>query len=297
MFAVGNVTANMGMAIGSLGAMLVVDTSRPATFMALYVLDAASFLAASCLVLRVRLPEESTPAAGRFALEPAVRVRGQPRSGYLVVLRDRVVVGAGLLALVLATAGFAQFHTTIPVLATRAGLTASDLGLMQAANTIAVVVLQLIVLRVLAGRRRTRALVALGVVWSGGWLLVLAAGLVADRATVLGLFITFQVVFALGETLMWPTLPAVVNDVAPESLRGRYNGAFTLALTTGMVLGPLLSGFTLGHGWAIPLLVVMVAACAGSVAAALLLERILPLMANLVPARNTDRPPPQPHGR
>ena len=40
-------------------------------------------------------------------------------------------------------------------------------------------------------------------------------------------------VFAFGETLLQPTIPALVNDLAPDHLRGRYNalssGAFQLA--------------------------------------------------------------------
>ena len=42
-------------------------------------------------------------------------------------------------------------------------------------------------------------------------------------------FAAANVAFALGETLVSPTLPAIVNDLAPDSLRGRYNGAYVLA--------------------------------------------------------------------
>lgn len=35
-------------------------------------------------------------------------------------------------------------------------------------------------------------------------------------------------VFALGEATLSPTLPALINDLAPERLRGRYNAIFTL---------------------------------------------------------------------
>ncbi len=36
-------------------------------------------------------------------------------------------------------------------------------------------------------------------------------------------FFLAMVIFAFGETLFSPTIPAIVNDLAPERLRGRYN--------------------------------------------------------------------------
>ena len=148
-----------------------------------------------------------------------------------------------------------------------------------AANTIAVVLAQLVVLRMLVGVRRTRALALLCLVWGGSWLLVLTGAL---SQTVI-LFVAAGVVFALGETLLGPTVPALVNDLAPEAMRGRYNGASTLAYTTGFATGPLLAGFTLGHGLAIPLLVGLVAACLGCAMFALALESRLPRRINVVP--------------
>ena len=36
-------------------------------------------------------------------------------------------------------------------------------------------------------------------------------------------------VFALGETLLQPTVPVIVNDLAPAHLRGRYNAVSSSA--------------------------------------------------------------------
>jgi len=62
------------------------------------------------------------------------------------------------------------------------------------------------------------------------------------------LFATAMALLALGETFVAPTVPAIVNDLAPDRLRGRYNGAFTLAWTSSFIVGPLLAGFALGAG-------------------------------------------------
>ena len=99
------------------------------------------------------------------------------------------------------------------------------------------------------------------------------------------LFVAAGVVFALGETLLGPTVPALVNDIAPEAVRGRYNGASTLAYTAGFATGPLLAGFALGHGLAMPLLLGLVVVCLGCALFAVKLESRLPAAVNTVPAR------------
>jgi MFS family permease len=59
-----------------------------------------------------------------------------------------------------------------------------------------------------------------------------------------------QVVFALGETLWAPVAPALVNDLAPEHLRGRYNALSGLVWGVSGTVGPLIAGLFLagGHG-------------------------------------------------
>ena len=110
-----------------------------------------------------------------------------------------------------------------------------------------------------------------------------------------GLFLGAAAVFALGETLMTPSLPAIVNDLAPEALRGRYNGGLTLAYTTGFIAGPLLSSLALDRGLAPLLFVALIAGRAVVARLALRLERHLPTLANLSPPPDA-KPPPSPGG-
>jgi MFS family permease len=69
-------------------------------------------------------------------------------------------------------------------------------------------------------------------------------------------------VFALGETLLQPTMPAIVNDLAPEHLRGRYNGLTSSCFQAASILGPIVAGFMIGHGLHVAYLVLLVAGCA-----------------------------------
>ena len=68
-------------------------------------------------------------------------------------------------------------------------------------------------------------------------------------------------VFALGEMVWSPTFPALVNDLAPDALRGRYNALAGIAWNVGNVLGPAYAGLLLGHGLAEAWPVVTAAGC------------------------------------
>ena len=80
--------------------------------------------------------------------------------------------------------------------------------------------------------------------WALCWGITLAGGRLGGGATAVAVFALAMVVFAIGETLLSPTLAPMVNDLAPDELRGRYNGVSTLAWTTGYMAGPVLGGRT-----------------------------------------------------
>src|SRR6185437_3225192 len=131
-----------------------------------------------------------------------------------------------------------QYHAAFPAFATSVGgLSAWGLSLAFAANTITVVAAQLVVLRLMCGHRRTRGVMLSAAFVGVAWLATLgAAGRTEATATVF--FVGAMVLFGLGETLLSPTVPAMVNDLAPDRLRGRYNGAYSLAWTVGFIAGP-----------------------------------------------------------
>jgi len=91
-----------------------------------------------------------------------------------------------------------------------------------------------------------------------------------------------MVTFGLGETLFSPTLPAVINDIAPPGAAGRYNGLSTLAFTTGFLLGPVIGGAALAAGHGTGLFAALVLACLIAAACALALGRHLPPTANQI---------------
>jgi MFS family permease len=159
-----------------------------------------------------------------------------------------------------------------------------------AANTATIVLTQLVVLRMVSGSRRTRAIAALCGCWAACWGLTLAGGRLGSGTAAAGIFALAMVTFGLGETLLSPTLAPIVNDLAPEDLRGRYNGVSTLAWTTGFMVGPAVAGLALARGLAVELFVGLMGACVVSAALAVRLERVLPSAVNVVREEEEDAP-------
>jgi MFS family permease len=52
-------------------------------------------------------------------------------------------------------------------------------------------------------------------------------------------------VMSLGEVLLGPVAASIVSDLAPEAIRGRYNGAWTIVWNGGASLGPAFGGWSM----------------------------------------------------
>lgn len=273
-FSVRHLTMNAGLGAGALLAALVVDVHHPATFSALYVLDGLSFAAFAPVVLAV-VPRRQP----RVASPDGLVVRG----GYRQVLADRCMLGVLVLSAVVVTLSYGQFHSAFPAWATRpGGIAPRALSLAFAANTLTVVVVQIPVLRILRGHRRTTGVAVACAGFAATWVVTLAAGRLGSGIAAAAGLAGAMVLFGVSEAALSPTLPAVVNDLAPDELRGRYNGASTLAWTTGFLVGPALAGSALasplGGGW----FVVLAGLAGAGAVGALALGRRLPPTVNVV---------------
>ena len=275
-FSIRHASMNAGLGLGALGAAAVVSVAHPGSFTAVYLADAASFLAFVPVLARLRLPAQ--PAG---APDPAQR----PPASYRQVLRDRAFVRVWVLTALMVTVGFGQFQASFAGFATRpGGISPHGLGLAFAANTLTVMAVQLVVLRRLAGRRRTTGVALAAVAWAVCWAVVIVGGHFGGGAAAEAAFVTAMAVFAVGETLLSPTLPAIINDLAPPHAVGRYNGLGTLAFTVGFLLGPAAGTAALGAGWGSGLFAALVLASLIAAGVALRLARHLPPAANHIPA-------------
>jgi MFS family permease len=271
-FAVQHALLNLGFGVGGLAAAALVRESSPASFELVYVLDGISFLAFLPILLALparRLAGEAGPSSGGFRL----------------VLRDRLFRRVWGLTALLVAVGYAQYHAAFPAYATRPeGLSVDELGLALAANMLVVAAVQLFALRAMRGRRRTRGLALVALAFATAWLVTLAAGQLGGGAAALAAFSLAMALLALGETVVAPSLSPLVNELASDELRGRYNGASTLAWTTGFIAGPAIAGLALAAGRPEALFLGLIACCGALALGWLRLERRLPASVNLVPA-------------
>lgn len=267
---------NLGLGIGGMLGGALVDVKRPETFELIYYVDALTFLIPLTLYLWP-LRHFGGPAS-RASDEREAAQASPGRGGYALVLRDPAMRLLVLLGFVTAFIGYAQFGVGFQAFSRSvAHVSTQVLGWAYAANTAIIVVAQLFVLRFVAGRRRTRALLVMCGLWALSWSVLGAAGVVAESNAVLApvLVCLSAAVFGIGETFLQPTLPAMVNDLAPDHLRGRYNSASAAAFHVAEIVGPPFAGLLIGHalgGW---FSVALVAGCVVAASVTLLVERRL----------------------
>jgi MFS family permease len=250
-FGVNFTLLNLGIGLGGIVGGAVVDVDRPGTFTFVYLADAVSYLPAIFLLAvplrhlagRPDHPAPSGAGAGDHAADRPATV------SYAQVLRRPAVGTLLVLSFVSSYVGYSQLNAGMPAYARAVGdVSTQGLGLAFAANTIVIVVLQLVVLQRIEGRRRTRVIAVMSVVWAASWLLLGATGLVSTSWGATLLVAGCASVFAFGETLLQPTIPALVNELAPDHLRGRYNALNSAAFQLAAVVAPPVAGALVAHG-------------------------------------------------
>lgn len=218
---------NAAIGVGTLIGAAAIDVHRASTFVLLYVTCSVT-----CLVEFALLPR------------PARRVveHDEQPASYADVLRDPVFRQVCLISLLLAMTGYAALDSGLPAFArVEGGVPPSTIALAYTVNTVLIVGLQLPVLRWIAAWRRTRALAVAAVFWAASWALL---GLEHSAAAVL----IFAALFGLGEVFQSPAVQPLVNSLASERLRGRYNALSGSMFSIAFVISPALSGYLIGNG-------------------------------------------------
>jgi MFS family permease len=271
-FAAHYATMNAGFGIGGIAGGLVANVARPTTFEVMYTVDALSFVAFGLLLLKLKDVGVVSRSEG---------VAGAGTRGYREVLKDRVFLRLIALTTLLVVIGYSQLESGFPAFARDSGVSTRAIGFAFALNTVTIVIAQLVVLKHMKGRRRTRGIAALCLLWACAWTVTVVAGSSSSDVLTTAGFVVAMVVFALGETLVSTSIPPMVNDLAPDELRGRYNASYALAFSIGHVAGPAAAGFAVGGGLGSAFFGVLIASCLAAAFAALRLERRLPATANV----------------
>jgi MFS family permease len=216
---------NLGMAGASLLAGLLAEVS----FTLLFVLDAAATLITLALLL-LRVPETSAerPAEAR-----------RDGGGLHTALTDRiflVFVGLTFVSAVLTM----QTSTILPLAMRADGLRPSAYGMVTAFAGALIVVGQLFVPRLIGNHPKGRVLAVSTAVLGLG----IAVVGVADA---LPAYLTAAAVWTVGSMLAAPPNAAIIAELSPPALRGRYQGVFYLTFPAAGFVAPALGGWSLQH--------------------------------------------------
>ena len=228
---------NLGMGLGGLVASLIVDTSHPQTFVNLYRGDGISFLVYLFIVMSIRGVGHRTHAERK--------INSDRIDGWKSVLADKVFVKVWLISIGAVLCGYAQLEVGFTAFSSMiAKVQPSDIAWAFVANTLLIAVAQLWFVKKLANFDRTKSIAIAALLWAAAWVALAMAGIIRTQA--LALIIICQVVFGFGEMVWSPIMPSIVNQLAPEHLRGRYNAASTSTWTIGTIMGPVIAGVLLG---------------------------------------------------
>lgn len=210
---------NLGWAISLSVAGFVAERSMLALFLA----DAATSLAFALIVL-ARVPET----------RPAHHGSTPVLHGLLHVFRDgpfMVFLGLHLVGLLV----FTQFQLALPLDFAAHGVGPRAFSLIMALNGLGVVVLQPLL------SPRLQRYDGAHVLAASSLLIGLGFGLNAFGGSLVA-YVAGAALYTLGEVLGFPVASAIVADLAPPHLRGRYQGAFAMAWGLAFTLSPLVGG-------------------------------------------------------
>lgn len=204
----------------------------------LFWIDALTCLVFAVLVWRA-VPE--TRPAGAATVPAGETARSVAAGhGYGMVLRDRAMIGYTV-------AGFAyclvylQAYTTVPLAMRAHGLSASAYGTAMALNGIVIVLVQPLVLNRLAALDHSRVLAAGVTVVGIGFGLYTFASSAPEFAAIV-------VVWTFGEIVVSCVMTAILADLAPARLRGRYSGVYGTAWSVAALVAPIGGTALLSHG-------------------------------------------------
>lgn len=236
---------NLGLGLGGLLGGQIVDEHQPSSFTLLFSIEAVMYLVLGGVLRTVRLPKPGGASTGMSTTEA-----DRPGGGWRQMLSHRAMLLLCVMGFVLFFTCYGQFESGLAAYAVEVtGISTATLGVALFANTSVIVVAQFVVLRLAEGRRRSRIVALVGLVWTVAWLAAGVSGLVpSGQAVATALLISTYALFGLGEAMLSPTVAPLVADLAPQRMVGQYNSAFALVKQLGVAVGPAVGGLMAAQG-------------------------------------------------
>lgn len=218
---------NLGWTFGlALGGLIAAHS-----FTALFLADAAGSLLFAAVIAR-GVPE--TRPAGTHAHPPLVGLARVFTDGPFVLF---------LLLNLAALVVFVQFQLAAPVDMHAHGVGPGTFAALLSINGLGVVLLQPVLGPALERKDGARLLAASALFIGTGFGLNALAGWLPP----LPVYVAGVALWTIGEVVGFPAAAAIVANLAPAELRGRYQGAFSMSWGVAFTIAPLLGGGLLTH--------------------------------------------------
>ena len=235
---------NIGIGCGLLISASVVSLQHPGSFTVLYLGDALVTLVAAAIFATI------LPHGKPIHVDHHSHVAHE---GWGVVVRDRRLRLYVVASVVLLMGGYGSVDAGLSLfVVNNLHVSVHVIGIAFFVNTVTVVAGQMWILNKVQGRSRSRTMALVGVLWFVFWV-ALETALALPFVFVVVTLCASQVLFAVGETMLQPTGMAIINEIAPEHLRGRYNAAGSAAWGLSGTLAPAITGLYysvhLGDWW------------------------------------------------
>lgn len=224
---------NLGIGFGGLISASVVNLRHTHTFVMLYVFNALVTLSAGFIYFSLR--RHGGPVSEHHD-DPERNAQG-----WANVLRDSRLVRYVVASIFLMLGGYGSIDAGLSLfVVNNLHLSVHAIGVIFFFNTTTIVLCQLWVLNRIEGKSRTRVMGVVAALWFVFWV-ILGVTLALPAAVSIAMLCVAMVVFAIGETMLQPVGSAIVNDIAPEHLRGRYNAAAGLSWGISGTLAPAIT--------------------------------------------------------
>jgi MFS family permease len=244
-FGINFMLVNLGIGLGGLISATIVNLHHPFSFTVLYLLNAGVYVGIA--VLYLTLWSHGRPLK-EHREDPATR-----DEGWREVMKDRRLVFFVLAMLVMMIGGYGSMEAGFSLfVVNNLHLSVHVIGVIFFFDTSTIVCAQLFILNRVQGRSRTHVMALAALLWFAFWMGLFVSLHLPTVLAVISLCVAMSI-FAIGETMMSPIGSALVNELAPEHLRGRYNSMIGLSWGLSSTLAPAITAYFfsvhLGDWW------------------------------------------------
>lgn len=216
--------ANVGVALGPAAAGVIASYSFDYLFTANMLMYVVFFF----LALFAYRGYDHRAAASTNVVQESSRI--DRKAPFFALL---LISGAYLLAWV----GYVQWQSTISTYTQQIGITLKQYSLLWTING-AMIVLAQPLIAPLVKRLENRIKLQMVV----GLVIMFSSFIVVAFAEQFSMFVVSMIILTLGEMFVWPAVPTIANQLAPEGKIGFYQGIVNSTATIGRMIGPLAGG-------------------------------------------------------